>query len=114
MAAPLADALVDLGLRRARRRLRQGADDGAASKADLECVVLVAPRAFQQHVRGLCKGFLAGWLADEQTFRIRSAPGLVSHTPERDPGCTDRTTLDGQTSRNGHQSERIGQPIAQL
>src|SRR3954463_5099353 len=60
MVAPLADALVDLRLRRTNGSLAEGPDHSLASQIDLEGVVLVAPRAFQQHVRGLCKGFLAG------------------------------------------------------
>src|SRR5215212_12259413 len=110
----LADALVDLGLRRDSGGLAQSSDGGLTGEFDFKGVVLVSPRALQQQVRGSHEGLLARWLSDKQILRIRSAPGFVGDTTQRDPRLADRTTFDPQTSRDGHQSEGIGQAVAQL
>src|SRR3954465_11173845 len=58
----LADALVDLGLRRGSGGLAQSSDGGLTGEIDLRGVVLVSPRALQQRFAALAKvSLLAGF-----------------------------------------------------
>ena len=106
------DFLVGLRLRGAGRRLRQRADDGAASEIDLEGVVLEALGVAQQEVRSARERRLVGGLPAQRRFGRRVAPRLVRDAAERQTGLFDRIAFELQRGRDRYQRERIGEAIA--
>ena len=114
-AHSLSDLLVGLRLRRAARRLRQRANDGAAREIDLEGVVLEALGVAQQDVRGAARNVASfGRLPAQRRFGRRVAPRLVRDAAERQARLLDRVAFELERGRDGHQRERIGEAVADL
>ena len=94
------DFLVGLRLRRAARRLRQRADDGAARQVDLESVVLEALGVAQQEVGRARERRAFGGLPAQRRFGRRIAPRLVRDAAERQPRLLDRVAVELQRGRD--------------
>src|SRR5215510_3337933 len=115
MALPLLpDPLVRLRLRSPARRLRQRAHDAAPRQLDLEVVVAESARTPQHGLGRAREALPRRCRAVELRFGFTVAPRLVRHSAECEARLLDRAALDIETDRDRHQSERIGQPIADL
>src|SRR3954468_13755757 len=79
MVGLLADALVGLRLRRARRRLTECTHDGAPREIDLEGVVRITLRLFQNTVRYFYESGPLRRPALESRLRLQVAPRFVGN-----------------------------------
>src|SRR6266568_319963 len=108
------DPLVRLRLRGPARRLRQRTQDGAPRQLDLEVVVAEAARIAQHGPGCAQKALPCCRRYGELRLGFAIAPWLVRDPAEREARFPDRAALDLEAGRDGDQSERIRQAIADL
>src|SRR5262245_61767034 len=106
------DLLVGLRLRRAARRLCQGADDGSARKLDLERVVPETFGLAQYDISRLPESRRVGGLPAQRSFGLQIAPRLVGDAAERKAGFLDDASFELNADGNGNERERIGEAVA--